>query len=210
MNTETKRKDNPYKNLATKFESLQDNLQQLASVAVEAEHEDIGKRAQIALDKAQDRVFRVAIVGEFSTGKSTLINAMLGEELLPTALEACTAVVTTIRVAQADEETGVYVTFRMSGLRKIEPDELRSSLTFLGQEGDDLPVEAHVILPPGTFLDHGIESTGGRPRTSAADVPDREREKGRGTNRRWQRLVRFIAESTRSDRNRRATAANRS
>ena len=57
----------------------------------------------------------------------------------------------------ADEETGVYVTFRMSGLRKIEPDELRSSLTFLGQEGDDLPVEAHVILPPGTFLDHGIE-----------------------------------------------------
>ena len=148
---------NPYKNLDAKYEALQGNLQRLVSVASESEYEEIGNRAQIALDKFKERVFRVAIVGEFSTGKSTLINAMLGRELLPTALEACTAVVTRIRVAQNGEETGVYVTFRMSGMRKIEPDELRDSLTFKGQEGDDLPVEAHVVLPAGTFLDNGIE-----------------------------------------------------
>ena len=40
---------------------------------------------------------RLVILGEFSRGKSTLLNALLGIELLPTAMEATTAINTFIR-----------------------------------------------------------------------------------------------------------------
>ena len=148
---------NPFKELDSKYRTLEEGLGSLVTIAREAEHGELAERAEVTLAKAKERVFRVAIAGEFSTGKSTVINALLGEELLPTALEACTAVVTRIRRAEEGEEPGILVTFRKSGQRRIEKEKLREVLTFEGQEKKDLPTEAQVILPSGTFLDHGIE-----------------------------------------------------
>ncbi|MBC8260199.1 MAG: dynamin family protein [Planctomycetia bacterium] len=150
-------KSNPYTELEKRFNSVQQGMQSLLKIAQESDQSEIARRLQVAYDCSRERVFRVAIAGEFSTGKSTLINALLGKALLPTALEACTAVVTRIRKAEKDEEPGVLVTFAKSGTRRVSEEALRSSLTFQGQAGDDFPVEAEVLLPAGTFLDHGIE-----------------------------------------------------
>lgn len=150
-------KSNPYTELEKRFNSVQQGMQSLLKIAQESDQSEIARRLQVAYDRSRERVFRVAIAGEFSTGKSTLINALLGKALLPTALEACTAVVTRIRRAEEDEEPGVLVTFSRSGTRRVAEEALRSSLTFQGQAGDDFPVEAEVLLPAGTFLDHGIE-----------------------------------------------------
>ena len=150
-------KSNPYTELEKRFNSVQQGMQSLLNIAQESDQSEIARRLQVAYDRSRERVFRVAIAGEFSTGKSTLINALLGKALLPTALEACTAVVTRIRRAEEDEEPGVLVTFSRSGTRRVAEEALRSSLTFQGQTGDDIPVEAEVLLPAGTFLDHGIE-----------------------------------------------------
>ena len=150
-------KSNPYTELEKRFNSVQQGMQSLLKIAQESDQSEIARRLQVAYDRSRERVFRVAIAGEFSTGKSTLINALLGKALLPTALEACTAVVTRIRKAEKDEEPGVLVTSAKSGTRRVSEEALRSSLTFQGQAGDDFPVEAEVLLPAGTFLDHGIE-----------------------------------------------------
>lgn len=54
-----------------------------------------------ALDKAtrslRDHAFRIGVIGDFSNGKSTLINAMIGAELLPTGVLPLTARPTEIR-----------------------------------------------------------------------------------------------------------------
>lgn len=44
-----------------------------------------------------DNIFRIGATGDFSTGKSTLINAMLGEELLPAGVQPMTARLAEIR-----------------------------------------------------------------------------------------------------------------
>lgn len=49
-----------------------------------------------ALDEALDANFDVVVVATMSSGKSTLINAMLGRDLLPAANEATTAIITSI------------------------------------------------------------------------------------------------------------------
>lgn len=47
-------------------------------------------------EKALSREYEVSVIATMSAGKSTLINAMLGEDLLPAKNEACTATVTFI------------------------------------------------------------------------------------------------------------------
>lgn len=68
-------------------------IQQLPKI-LHPEVETIAKRT-IHLNKS----LTVCIVGEFSTGKSSLINSLLGESLLPTAREETTALPTFIEYA---------------------------------------------------------------------------------------------------------------
>ena len=59
----------------------------------------LGDDAQLedAFAAFQSGVFEVAVVATMSAGKSTLINALLGEQLMPSAQGNCTAIITKIR-----------------------------------------------------------------------------------------------------------------
>lgn len=50
-----------------------------------------------AFEHAKSSDFEVCIVGTVSVGKSTLINAMLATKLMPSQMEACTAIITRIK-----------------------------------------------------------------------------------------------------------------
>ena len=50
-----------------------------------------------AFQNAKSKDFEVCVVATMSAGKSTLINAMLGKELMPSKAEACTAMITRIK-----------------------------------------------------------------------------------------------------------------
>ena len=80
-----------YEALDARYLHLHKNLDAISALATEMGQEATAARIKALRDKSAERCFRVAIVGEFSTGKSALVNALLGEDLLPTALEACTA-----------------------------------------------------------------------------------------------------------------------
>ena len=47
--------------------------------------------------KLQSQRFRIAVVGEFSRGKSTLINALVGEEIQPVRAIACNRTITVLK-----------------------------------------------------------------------------------------------------------------
>ncbi len=55
--------------------------------------DEIGKVSK----KLQSQRFRLAVVGEFSQGKSTLLNALLGEEIQPVRAIPCSGTVTVLR-----------------------------------------------------------------------------------------------------------------
>lgn len=55
-----------------------------------------------AFQHAKSSDFEVCVVATMSAGKSTLINAMLGEKLMPSKQEACTAIIT--RIKDTDNE----------------------------------------------------------------------------------------------------------
>ncbi|MCP4804758.1 MAG: dynamin family protein [Proteobacteria bacterium] len=53
--------------------------------------DEVTERTTELLRRTQEQVFRIAVVGEFKRGKSTLINALLGREVLPADVLPCSA-----------------------------------------------------------------------------------------------------------------------
>jgi len=51
-------------------------------------------------EKTSNNTFRILILGQFSSGKSSMINAFLGEPILPTKVMPATALITEIKYAK--------------------------------------------------------------------------------------------------------------
>ncbi len=83
-------------------------------------------KVKISLDEALDCDFDVYVVATMSAGKSTLINAMLGKDLLPAANKATTA--TIARIMDNDQMAGCFSAHR------------------IGEKGDALDSDENVSL----------------------------------------------------------------
>ena len=81
-------------------------LNSLATLGTERDREQI----QALLDRLDAARLRVLVTGEAKRGKSTLINALLGRDVLPSGVTPLTAVATTVRYG--DDDSGVEVVFR--------------------------------------------------------------------------------------------------
>lgn len=66
-------------------------LEEVHRASAELGLREVEKRTQELLDRANAQVFRIAVVGEFKRGKSTLINALIGREVLPADVLPCSA-----------------------------------------------------------------------------------------------------------------------
>ncbi len=59
--------------------------------------------------KLEEEAFNLVVLGQFKRGKSTFINALLGESILPTAITPLTSVVTILRYApKLKVEVGIF------------------------------------------------------------------------------------------------------
>ena len=72
---------------------------------LEAAHRELGITARadtlaLARTRLTNDSFRLMVVGEFKRGKSTFINALLGQSVLPAQVSPCTAVITEVHYAE--------------------------------------------------------------------------------------------------------------
>ena len=62
------------------------------------------------LERLKSPEFPVAFLGAFSAGKSTIINAVLGDDILPQATKSLTAIPTLIRKGRGGKAVISYLT----------------------------------------------------------------------------------------------------
>lgn len=114
------------------------------------------KKLQARLD---EDVLRVAVLGQFKRGKSTLLNAFLGVPVMPTGIIPVTAIPTFIT---AGAQTGARITFKGSKeplLTSVEaeiPSILERYISEAQNPHNRLDVETVDLEVPSEFLDHGI------------------------------------------------------
>ncbi|MCD7731122.1 MAG: dynamin family protein [Oscillospiraceae bacterium] len=112
---------------------LTDCLYQLKEYSEELELTNTALSIGDTIEKIAKEHFEVAIVGEFKRGKSTLINALLGEEVLPADVLPATA--TLNRVTYSDTPY-VEVEYKDGSSENVDIDKLADYVTKLSYESE--------------------------------------------------------------------------
>jgi small GTP-binding protein len=105
------------------------------------------------IDKLRKNCFNLVIMGAFKRGKSTLINALLGEPILPTAIVPLTSVVTVLGYG---EHLNIEVLFQNGARRQISQPELLEYITEKGNPRNQRGVREVDISYPSDYLQDGV------------------------------------------------------
>jgi small GTP-binding protein len=134
------------------YQQLQEALdRQLTQLARLPEFQ--GPALQRLLDKLRQNRFHLVILGAFKRGKSTLINALLGEAVLPTAIIPLTSVVT---ILSYGERLTTEVRFHNGQRRQISQTELVDYITEKGNPSNRKGVQEVEITYPSEYLRDGV------------------------------------------------------
>lgn len=108
---------------------------------------------QRLLEKLRQNRFNLVILGAFKRGKSSLINALLGKQLLPTGILPLTSVVTILGYG---EKLRIQVHFHQGQSRQINQDELPDYITEKGNPRNHKGVREVEIAYPSDYLSDGV------------------------------------------------------
>jgi hypothetical protein len=129
------------------------DLRRVAALAADAGLPGLAAEAEGATERIAEGRFYVACVGQFKRGKSTLINALIVDAVLPTGVAPVTSVVTVIRYGA---ERGARV--RAAG-RDWEPIPIESLAAYVSEKENpenEKGVEAVEVFVPAKLLDSGM------------------------------------------------------
>lgn len=128
-----------------------DKLRELAQ-----EHLGQSDEVSAALTRLHSGRFTLAVVGEFKRGKSTLINALLGQDILPTDVLPTTA---TLNRLVYGLEKSVDIHYRDGTQERIELDQLSAYVTKLNDESTlkAQSIREAVVHYPCQYCRNGVE-----------------------------------------------------
>ncbi len=102
---------------------------------------------------AEDR-YNLVVAGRFSRGKTSLMNALLGTDRLPTGIVPLTSVITSVGYGSAEH---VQIEWQRGGLPlQIQMDELSTYITERGNPGNTRGIRQASIELPAEILRRGF------------------------------------------------------
>jgi GTP-binding protein EngB required for normal cell division len=104
-------------------------------------------------EKVQTNSFHLVVVGQFKRGKTSLINALLGADILPVAVVPLTSIVT---ILQYGETLHLEVHFNDGRSLEIAHHELADYVTEKGNPKNVRDVSEVVISYPSPYLKDGV------------------------------------------------------
>lgn len=137
--------------LAEKKHILIAQLNHLLTLAEDAPA--LRSRIEAEIRKLDEERFHLVVLGQFKRGKTTLINALLGEPLLPVGVVPLTSVLTLLRYG---EKRRVSVIFLNGDRREVEPRALPDFVTERGNPHNEKQVRYVDIEYPSEFLHEGL------------------------------------------------------
>ncbi len=104
-------------------------------------------------EKLATNTFNLVVVGQFKRGKTCLINALLGAEILPVSVVPLTSIVT---VLVYGEELGVKVHFNNGKMVDVPVESLPDYVTEIGNPKNEKEVLEVLVLYPSPYLKDGV------------------------------------------------------
>lgn len=132
---------------------LTDQLKKLSLLAHDIGSTEVEQRASEAALRLEERRFYLVVLGQFKRGKSTLINALIGEDVLPVASVPLTSLVTKISYGDRSQAEVVY---RDGRHQQVSINELHDYITEEGNPKNYKNVDSAEVTYLSTFLSNGL------------------------------------------------------
>lgn len=122
------------------------------------------ENVNLASQNLKQGVFRLLVLGDMKRGKSTFINALIGENILPNAATPCTAILTILRYGENKQVTIYFTDHRQP--EQLEFKEFKQRYTIDPKEAKQLEKEkktafaevSHAVVEyPLPLLSKGLE-----------------------------------------------------
>lgn len=97
----------------------------LAQSADELKRMDLADDIWAVKERYDKGMYCIALIGQFSAGKSSLLNNLLGRDILPHGRQETTAVLTFIRGTEEREEEGALLHYKNGESRALSLDEVK-------------------------------------------------------------------------------------
>lgn len=136
----------------TGYSQLKDEILQCIDemLAVEAVR---GCPCEELREKLVTSTFNLVVVGQFKRGKTSLINALLGADILPVAVVPLTCIVTVMTYGEA---LRIHVYFNDGRVSEIKPESLSEYVTEKGNPKNIKDVSEVVLTYPSQYLKDGV------------------------------------------------------
>jgi GTP-binding protein EngB required for normal cell division len=128
-------------------------IARLAQICDEAGALEVAADARALAGRVARGLFHLAVVGQFKRGKSTLVNALIGEALLPVGIVPVTAIVTIVRYAP---HRAAFVRLRGGTWREIDPTGIAAYVAEHGNPENEKGVEVVEAHVPSPLLASGM------------------------------------------------------
>jgi predicted GTPase len=128
-------------------------LLRLANLAQELGAESVAEEARELAVRVSEGRFYVACIGQFKRGKSTLLNALVGHEVVPTGFVPVTAVPTVIRFG---DQPHARVRMRDGAWRDVDLADLKEYVTEELNPENKKSVDGAEVFVPSLLLSSGM------------------------------------------------------
>ena len=128
-------------------------IEEFKDLAVEKGKGKLAESLAEVSQKIEENRFYLVVLGEFKRGKTTFINALLGEPLLPTAVVPLTSIVTMIKYGPKER---VEVIFEDGRVEEIPMEDIHLFVTEKGNPGNEKGVRKVEVSYPSPFLQDGV------------------------------------------------------
>lgn len=131
-------------------------MKEIGNLCDQLEMGETKKDLDIRRKKLMNHKFAVGFMGEFKRGKSTVINALLGQEIMPADILACTA---TMNRVTYDMTPHAQVIFSDGSVTELPVDQIKEYVTKLTEESEKRAesVEEAVVYYPCQFCQNSVD-----------------------------------------------------
>ena len=128
-------------------------IERLSAVSSSRGNKKIEENLKEISEKLAGNRFNLVVLGQFKRGKSTFINSLLGDKVLPTAVVPLTSIVTLIK--HGERET-IEVFFTNGERKTISRDQLADYVTERGNPANEKKVKHVEVSYPSDYLKDGV------------------------------------------------------
>lgn len=154
--------ENGYINYQAMVSKVNTSVENLKRICTGLDLQEHASSLEEVSARWQNHVFRVGIMGEFKRGKSTVINALLGQEIVPADILPCSA---TLNRIVWDATPHAQINFKKDeqghapASKNVSVEELSDYVTKLTTESEEQArmVEDAVVYYPCKFCQNGVE-----------------------------------------------------